>query len=165
MIRYKLFEKAVKLHWCKKKKKAHQMMCKNEINSKSLKSTWKNISVFTNVFPPKSRNIFSCVYSAFPIINIFNVFTCPLAILPNILEHDNCRKNKATTALQINRLARLFGYSTFCCWTDFLKLRVPEWKVDNTMASWNDELQTTCARRKWSRKLFDVKMYFKCCSR
>ena len=65
----------------------------------------KNILVFKNVFP-LSPETFS---PAFPIINIFNVFTCPLAILPNILEHDSCRKNKATTALQISRLARLFG--------------------------------------------------------
>ena len=71
-------------------------------------------------------------------------------------------KTKTTTALQIKRLARLFGYDIFfCCGTGFFNLRVPEWKEDNTNASWNDELQTTCAWRKWRRKLFVLKMHFK----
>ena len=70
----------------------------------------KNISLFTNVFPLGPETFSPAFILRFLyIINIFNVFTCPLAILPNILEHDSCRKNKATTALQISRLARLFG--------------------------------------------------------
>ena len=98
------------------------------------------------------RNIFTYVYSAFNIINIFQYLHSPPC---NFAKHsgDSRRKNKATTPLQIKHTARLFDCNTFCCFTDFFNLRVPEWKVDNTKASWDDELQTTCARRKWSRKM------------
>ena len=57
----------------------------------------------------QSRNIFTRVYCAFTVLNILNIITCPLAILLNIL----AAKTKATTALQIKRLARLFGYDIF----------------------------------------------------
>ena len=85
----------------------------------------KNISdMFTNVFLLSPETFYPAFILHSPLSTLFPL--CPLAILPNILVHDGCRKNKATAALQIKRLAHLFGYTIFCCGTDFFHIRVPE---------------------------------------
>ena len=85
----------------------------------------KNISdMFTNVFLLSPETFYPAFILHSPLSTLFPL--CPLAILPNILVHDGCRKNKATAALQIKRLAHLFGYKIFCCGNDFFHIRVPE---------------------------------------
>ena len=75
----------------------------------------KNISdMFTNVFLLSLETFYPAFILHSPLSTLFPL--CPLAILPNILVQDGCRKNKATAALQIKRLAHLFGYKIFLLW-------------------------------------------------
>ena len=64
----------------KKKKKAHQMMCKNEINSKSLKSTWKTFQCLQTSFrlSPETfslafilRSLLSTFSMSLPVLSLF----------------------------------------------------------------------------------------------
>ena len=63
-----------------KKKKAHQMMCKNEINAKSLKSTWKTFQCLQTSFrlSPETfslafilRSLLSTFSMSLPVLSLF----------------------------------------------------------------------------------------------
>ena len=131
------------------------MTCKNESNAKSSKSTRKTFQwlvMFTNVFLLSSET-FSPTFILRSTLSTFSsTFTCPLAILPNIVVIVAVKTKRQPRSKSSVPLACLAA-TLFAAGLIFFNLRVPEWKVDNTKASWNDELQTTCARRKWSRKM------------
>ena len=64
----------------KKKKKAHQIMCKNEINAKSLKSTWKTFQCLQTSFrlSPETfslafilRSLLSTFSMSLPVLSLF----------------------------------------------------------------------------------------------